>query len=216
MIGQTRHGVLDHLLLNGPRLLHRALGVPSLYLDVEGLSKVDLRNLGMSVVDRPLRNWPPSACRQMSPRSSANGRSAVDNLPASGRFSSCRVQAPAGIQGRQPGDRRAALAFRKPQFVELLKVEPELPRGAEEAPQAQCRIAGYRACTGRSGANPEMPGSGNPRRTLRFSCPRNRRSQRFPCPEQPHRLHSSENIRITSSITHVASPPGFTSRRGRV
>ena len=105
---------------------------------------------------------------------------------------------------------------------------PEVPLdGGHASPRLRGDLAGGpaqrqrhrhagRACARRSGRTRRRPRSGDPRRTLGSSGPRNRRSQHFPFPEPPHRLHTSENIRITSRKTHFASPPGFTSRRGRV
>ena len=48
-------------------------------------------------------------------------------------------------RSRPRADRRAARSLYAPRLVELLEVEPELPRGAEEAPQPQRRFAGNRA-----------------------------------------------------------------------
>ena len=70
----------------------------------------------------------------------------VPTMRMAGRRRSARdVQVLAGVEGRQPGDRRAVLPLRAPQLVELLEVEPELARSPEEAPQAQRRVAGDRA-----------------------------------------------------------------------
>ncbi len=82
------------------------------------------------------RGWPhsrsPSRCR--------DGSEAYCHRagPPEIRRSSSRAPIPA----QAPGDRRAARPLRAPQLVELLEVEPELPRGAEEAAQAECRFAG--------------------------------------------------------------------------
>ena len=72
------------------------------------------------------RDWCP-------PRETALSDGAAFDLQNRHRRSTRRVQVPGGVQGGQPGDRRAVLALRTPQLVELPEVEPELARGAEEA-----------------------------------------------------------------------------------
>ena len=55
VVGKSVNSVLDRLFLKGPRLLHRPFRVLLFDLDVEILPKVDLRDLGMSVLDSSLR-----------------------------------------------------------------------------------------------------------------------------------------------------------------
>ena len=68
VVAESVDRVLDRLYLEGPRLLHRALGVALLDLDVEIFAEVDLRDLGVGVPDRPLRVRPPPARRHDPPQ----------------------------------------------------------------------------------------------------------------------------------------------------
>ena len=70
------------------------------------------------------------------------------------------------------------------------------------APGLWPRQAG-RACARRFGRTLKMTRCGDPRRMLRFSCPRNRRSQRFPFREQTHRQGSEAGLQINECHANV-------------
>ena len=76
-------------------------------------------------------------------------------------------------------------------------------RGALGCPDGW-RHRASRACAKRCGQNPRMPRPGGPDRTLRSSWQKSRRSRHVPFLRQPHRVHRSTNIRITSCISHRA------------
>ena len=49
-------------------------------------------------------------------------------------------------------------SFREPQLVDLLEVEPELARGAEEAAEPESRVAGNGPLRTKGGKNGRIPG----------------------------------------------------------
>ena len=80
VVGKSGDGVLNRLRLKRPRLLHGALGVLLFELDVEILLEVDLRDLGMGVLDRPFRVRPPSASRHDPPQAKDRLLGAAEKL----------------------------------------------------------------------------------------------------------------------------------------
>ena len=63
MVLKSGYSVLDRFHLQRPGFLNGAFGIHLFDLDVEVLTEVDLRDLGMSDLDSPFRIRAPTACR---------------------------------------------------------------------------------------------------------------------------------------------------------